>query len=447
MQKITHFIYIVLLIITPTCIHAQDGWSQFGPDSSIISEQPDAIGNLIADNNGNFYTTISNYDSHTFYVAKYDGTSWAELGTGVNALNANRRITMLACDKANNVYAAGTFTNANGKYYVAKWNGTSWTELDPNSLNANASQYQYINSLALDTAGNIYVTGVFVNDSGKYYVAKWDGTTWTEVGTGGNALNLKKYIKELKSDNFGNLYAVDFLNADSIRCSAKWNGTTWTQLGAGAAYPVINGTMSVEVDNLGNLYVGENYGYPNGFTPVGGYVYKWNGTSWSKLGNDTNYLYSRGGVLALAKDNSGNIYASKYLDTNVTITTIYKWDGVSWKQAGNESIGLNASGEIHFILNNNGTLYTGGSIKNDKGKNYIAKYTPINYITYTFTGNGAWENPANWSTGKIPDMNTDVIIAIGKTVTINSNQTIRSIKIDTSATVTVSTGYVLTVLH
>ncbi len=59
--------------------------------------------------------------------------SWSELGTGSNALKANAPISAIAGDNAGNIYACGAFTNGttfpNGYWYVAKWNGTSWNEL------------------------------------------------------------------------------------------------------------------------------------------------------------------------------------------------------------------------------------------------------------------------------------------------------------------------------
>jgi hypothetical protein len=58
----------------------------------------------------------------------------------------------------------------------------------------------------------------------------------------------------------------------------------------------------------------------------------------------------------------------------------------------------------------------------------------------------AWENPANWSCGKVPDINTDVIISTGPVV-INSNVTIRSLKLDADVIFTVNTPYILTVTH
>jgi len=60
--------------------------------------------------------------------------------------------------------------------------------------------------------------------------------------------------------------------------------------------------------------------------------------------------------------------------------------------------------------------------------------------------NAAWENPANWSCGTVPDANTDVIINSG-VIEINSDVTIRSLTISPTATLTVTAGHHLTVLH
>ena len=46
---------------------------------------------------------------------------WSEVG-GLNGLAPNRAyFNSVVTDKAGNVYAAGTFTNANSNYFVAKY--------------------------------------------------------------------------------------------------------------------------------------------------------------------------------------------------------------------------------------------------------------------------------------------------------------------------------------
>ncbi|MBL0356080.1 MAG: VCBS repeat-containing protein [Chitinophagaceae bacterium] len=61
------------------------------------------------------------------------------------------------------------------------------------------------------------------------------------------------------------------------------------------------------------------------------------------------------------------------------------------------------------------------------------------------TGN-AWETPANWSCGTIPDASTDVIIDSG-TVIVNTSTTIRSLTVSPSANFTVAPGVLLTITH
>ena len=70
-------------------------------------------------------------------------------------------------------------------------------------------------------------------------------------------------------------------------------------------------------------------------------------------------------------------------------------------------------------------------------------------IANTWTGavNTVWENAGNWSCGKIPDANTDVIITSG-TVIVNSTAAIcRSVKVSTGASLNIAPGFKLTVTH
>ncbi len=58
----------------------------------------------------------------------------------------------------------------------------------------------------------------------------------------------------------------------------------------------------------------------------------------------------------------------------------------------------------------------------------------------------AWENPSNWSCGRVPDANTDVVInPSANNPIVNFNTSCRSIRVSPSAAVTVKTGVQLTV--
>jgi hypothetical protein len=82
-------------------------------------------------------------------IAKWDGSAWNPVGTGVEG-----HLYALEYD-GTNLYAAGQFSSAGGvaALNVAKWNGTSWTALG-------AGLNQYVEDLEM-FQGNLYAGGWF----------------------------------------------------------------------------------------------------------------------------------------------------------------------------------------------------------------------------------------------------------------------------------------------
>jgi hypothetical protein len=142
------------------------------------------------------------------------------------------------------------------------------------------------------------------------------------------------------------------------------------------------------------------------------------------------------------------VCASASITSNLTGTN-YQW------QLSTDS--------VHFNNISNGGVYSGATtntlqITNPASSMYGSQYRAVvdasnsntrtlrfsNY--WTGASSSAWENVANWSCGKIPDANTDVIINSG-IVTVGSNQTIRSLFLAPSVNLTVNPGFKLTASH
>jgi hypothetical protein len=67
--------------------------------------------------------------------------------------------------------------------------------------------------------------------------------------------------------------------------------------------------------------------------------------------------------------------------------------------------------------------------------------------TWTGTAGSNWEDPGNWSCGTVPDSYSNVFIPAGAVVVINSNVTIRTLRLFPTAQLIINGNYTLTVLH
>jgi len=387
-MKKLYFLFLCL-VMSSRILHAQS-WSEVGGNTNALKAD-NSIRSILTDKAGNVYaaggfTDGAGYNDGYFYVAQWNGTNWNEIGTGSNGLNANNWIYTLALDDTGNVYAAGAFTiiyNSDTTKYVAKWNGTSWTEVgtDTNSLNAN----EFIESVILDKAGNIYAAGGFTDTStNTYYVAKWNGKTWSQLGTGSHALNANGIIYSLATDKSGNIYAAGRFSDSVINYTghpyvAQWNGSKWSELGTGVNALSPNGYIkTILTDSLGNVYAAGS------FTNAAGYYYvaKWNGTNWSELGTIGNTLNANLEIITMTMDHSGNIYAAGSFTDGNGYPYVAKWNGTSWSELGTGNVALNANNTIEAIaFDNSGDLFAGGEFT-DAGNNfYVAEWNPTKIIT------------------------------------------------------------------
>jgi hypothetical protein len=202
-------------------------------------------------------------------VAKWNGTAWSALGTGMNG-----GVWAIASDGAN-VYAGGNFTVAGGvgANYIAKWNGSSWSALGSGLNNV-------VTAVAIGSDG-IYAAGSFTSAGGTNanYIARWDGANWLPLGNG-TTNGANGSINAIAVSGSTVYVGGSFTTAGGLPASmvAKWDGSKWSNLGAG-----IQGSSVYALAAIGSrLYVGGQ------FTTVGGLSTTnfgcWDGSSWTTLG-------------------------------------------------------------------------------------------------------------------------------------------------------------------
>jgi len=257
-------------------------WSELGSDSNALHANT-IINTLITDKTGNLFAAGSFIDpaGHP-YVAKWTGTKWIELGLDTNALAASAPIRSIAADKLGNIYAGGDFVDTGNKIYVAKWNGTSWSELGigPTALIESDTTGQIL-SITIDANGNIYAAGTFTDTNGYYYVGKWNDVKWQELGSGSNILSADTVIgsnsgiNSIATDASGNIYAAGyFKDAHGNPYVAKWNGSTWSELGSGFTniFSVASYVWTIATDKIGNIFAAGNFTDSSGVLYVAEYT-------------------------------------------------------------------------------------------------------------------------------------------------------------------------------
>ena len=116
-------------------------------------------------------------------IANWDGASWSELSSGmtdkVNALTVYN----------GQLIAGGDFTTAGGvaAKYIAAWDGTEWSALGDKPMNARVHALTVFNNELI--AGGLFTVVDEAAGENKVtvnYIAKWNGTSWSALGSGMN---------------------------------------------------------------------------------------------------------------------------------------------------------------------------------------------------------------------------------------------------------------------
>jgi uncharacterized delta-60 repeat protein len=332
----------------------------------------DAATALAIDTSGNVYVTGESYGSNFFdYVTiKYNSSGvqqWVARYNGPG--NSDERANAIAVDASGNVYVTGysigsaTFYDyATVKYsatgqqqWVARYNG-------PGNTKDRAF------AIAVDGSGNVYVTG----DSGEgspnlsdYVTVKYNSSgTQQWVARYNNAYD---YATALAVDAAGNAYVTGysfgsgtFYDYATVKYNARgrqrWVARFHGGVGDDLAY-------DLGVDASGNVYVtGESVG-PDTGSDYGTVKYNANGKQqWVARYNGPGSATDS--ALALAFDGSGNVYVTGESEGSGTVTDFatikYTAGGVLQWVARHNGTGNTFDHATALAINGSGDVYVTG---------------------------------------------------------------------------------------
>ena len=225
---------------------------------------------LAVDSSGNVYVTgtslgTSYPGSFDYATVKYDTNGnqlWVARYNGP-AVNQQDNAYDLKVDLSGNVYVTGGSVSAslNRDYATVKYN------TDGNELWVARYNYKGFDdeayALALDNAGNVYVTGTSYFDFGATHYAT------IKYNTNGQQLwvarsNTGSYATELALDSSGNVYVTGSTSVLGVLIATIKYGPDGNELWVKEfnTYPIHPSANALAVDNFGNVYVaGGSYIY------------------------------------------------------------------------------------------------------------------------------------------------------------------------------------------
>ncbi len=181
-------------------------------------------------------------------IVRWNGSAWSALGEGLGDFGSVNAIAVFDDGSGAALYAGGDIrTNVNAPFNsIARWDGSSWSAVGGEFRRTDGSLGRPFAMLVYDdgTGPALYVGGVFDEAPGGVpakNIAKWDGTVWSALGPGlGNALlwppDEVRTLERFDDDSGPLLYAGGSFNnsgTTQVRNIARWDGSSWSRLGNG----------------------------------------------------------------------------------------------------------------------------------------------------------------------------------------------------------------------
>ena len=316
--------------------------------------------------------------SGDFETVKYSGATGAQIWSRAfsGPVVGNDSAVALAVDRAGNVVVSGNtpgtaaFTT---DWATLKYDGATGATLwGPVLFNGTANLSDRVSALTLDATGNVFVTGTSSNGSNTAFATlKYDGATGATLW--GPALfngpgNLADAPVALAVDGAGNLFVTgQSVNGNADFATLKYDGTTGAVLWGPA---IFDGGTDVPIPN-GLVVVGSGDVLVTGTSPSGALAglatLKYSGSTGSTIWGPVHF--TGGGTVALlsanpmlATDASGNVVVTGSGGSGTSTiklaaqTGAILWGPVSLAGASPAGVATDGSGDVYVVCwKSNGT--------------------------------------------------------------------------------------------
>ena len=326
-------------------------------------------------------------------IYSWDGTNWSKVGNDIDGEAAGDLSGLsVSIDSDGSHVAIGAYANDGtgsdaGHVRIYSWDGTNWSKVGNDIDGEAAGDYSGV-SVSIDSDGSHVAIGAYENDgtgsnAGHVRIYSWDGTNWSKVGNDidGEAAGDQSGVS-VSIDSDGSHVAIGASANDGTGSNAghvriySWDGTNWSKVGNdidGEADGDQSG-VSVSIDSDGS-HVAIGASANDGTGSAAGHVriYSWDGTNWSKVGNDIDgeAAYDRSGVSVSIDSDGSHVAIGAYTNggtgSDAGHVRIYSWDGTNWSKVGNDIDGEAAGDQsgVSVSIDSDGSHVAIGASAND----------------------------------------------------------------------------------
>lgn len=319
------------------------------------------------------------------------GTTWSTMGDGLDTFSDEfMGLAITATPNGDVIVAGNSYVREHTPPFahgIARWNGSTWSEIG-GGLRDGYDNGVFGDTLLQLSSGDLLVGGQFnrTGGQGTANIARWNGTSWSGLGTGFNDWLIT---------------AKPMANGDVLACGAfttagpgpapgavaRFDGATWSAVGS----PGLAGFVSDAIEIAEGIYlVGGGFWLPGqdaSVDPQNGMAI-FDGTSWTTDGVYTPNAY----VYSMTTLPNGNIAVGGvfYEIDGVPLNNIaiYDINTSHWTSPGS-GVGASGEGVITLAALPNGDLIAGGFFTDAGGvpASNIARYNEAQ--GWTAMGSGA----------------------------------------------------------
>jgi len=392
------------------------------------SPTQDIANSIKVDSSGNIYVAArGTYNlggnlANQLSVSKYNSSGviqWQKTFSGSGSLSSGLGLDI---DSSGNVYVCGVENVFPFLQLITKYNNSGTFQWARNLTDTYKNPADLASGVSVDSSGNVYVCGYGLDASANSVmsISKWDtsGTIqWQRyLQPSGSPIDGVAYGIAL--DSSGNIYVTGYGTINSSGHKAisisKWNNSgtlQWQRTLKDAGLNPVGQGNSIALDSSGNIYV---CGFGLDSSPYNVLsISKWNNSGtiqWQSYLRDTNSgPFTQG--YGVAVDSSGNVYACGFgrNSSSQSIMSISKWDnsGSILLQRTITDTYTTPSDQANAItVDNSGNMYVAGFIKDSSGNQVmsISKLPTDGSRTGTYTGStfGITYATSSWTASTTP---------------------------------------------